>query len=67
MGRRIARVGKDCVACGNCAKHCRVGAVKVDRGLRAEVDESACRGCGKCEQACPAAVVMLESREVACA
>lgn len=61
--KKTAQVGRDCVACGNCAKHCPFGAIAVYRGLQAEVDEEKCRGCEKCVTACPADVVICEKRE----
>lgn len=62
-GKRTARVGADCVACGNCVRHCPFGVIAIIKGLRAEVDESRCRGCGKCVAACPAGVITCERRE----
>lgn len=65
--RKIATVGADCVACGNCAKHCPFGAIAVHKGLFAAVDEQKCKGCSKCVAACPADVIVCEKKEVACA
>lgn len=59
----IAGVGADCVACGNCSKHCPFEAIAVNKGLCAEVNESKCKGCGKCRDACPADVISYERRE----
>lgn len=61
--KKIASVGKGCVACGNCAKHCPFGAIAIYKGLYAVVDESHCRGCGKCVKACPADVIVCMERE----
>ena len=58
-----ARVNRDlCVAekgtsCGNCARHCPVGAitmVETEGGLSVpSVDPAFCIGCGACENLCP--------------
>lgn len=61
--KRIAVVGKDCVACGNCADHCPFEAIGVYKGMRAVVDADMCRGCGFCEKACPAGVIDIVKRE----
>lgn len=65
--KRIAKVGADCVSCGNCVKHCPFGAVTVYKGLFATVDTSKCKGCRKCVSACPAGVIVCEEMEVASA
>lgn len=57
MARKTAVVGKDCVACGACAKVCPKGAISVRRGVAAQVDSAACIGCGKCAKECPAGVI----------
>lgn len=66
-GKKLAHVGKDCVACGNCAKYCPFGAIAIYKGLYAKVDAAKCRGCGKCVKACPAEVIVCEKREEALA
>ncbi|MDL2229214.1 4Fe-4S binding protein [Treponema sp. OttesenSCG-928-L16] len=62
--KKIAQVGNDCAACGNCVKHCPFGAIAIHKGLYAKVDESKCRGCGKCLIACPADVIVCERKEL---
>lgn len=62
--KRFARIGKDCVACGCCAKVCPIGAVTIDRGIRAVVRKERCVGCGKCAAECPASSIQLLEREV---
>ena len=52
----------DCVACGCCVKVCPMNAIRVYRGLYAQVSEDRCVGCGKCAKECPATVI--EIREV---
>lgn len=61
--KNVAKVGKDCVACGNCVKNCPVGAITIFKGLYASVDENKCVGCGKCAKACPAEVIQIIARE----
>ena len=63
MGRNIAAIGKECVACGCCVKACPIGAVAVHRGRRAVVDSARCVGCGKCAKVCPADVIAIVGRE----
>lgn len=62
---KLARVGKECVACGCCVKVCPKGAIYVDRGVTARVNSEKCIGCGKCAKACPAEIIKVEKREVA--
>ncbi|MCM1502277.1 MAG: 4Fe-4S dicluster domain-containing protein [Bacteroidales bacterium] len=55
-------VNKDKVSCGNCARHCPVGAIRLVRidpddkdSLRIPaVNPERCIGCGACEYLCPA-------------
>lgn len=48
----------DDVFCGNCVRHCPVGAVRLVRGEDGKrmpvVAEEQCTGCGACENLCPA-------------
>ena len=54
-------VNRDGVHCGNCARHCPVGAIKMvkknpddEKSLRIpSVNEAKCIGCGACENLCP--------------
>ena len=55
-----ANLSHDCVACGVCADTCPIGAIVIDRGIRAVVDKKKCVGCGKCAAACPAGVISIE-------
>ena len=55
--RKARVVQKDCVACGCCVKVCPKGAVKIWKGLYAQVDEELCIGCGRCAAECPAAII----------
>lgn len=65
LSRKIASVGRDCVACGCCARVCPKGAVQVAWGMFARVDQEECVGCGKCAKACPAAVIDIVERSAA--
>ena len=52
-------VVSDGISCGNCARHCPAGAIKLVKDAetgyrRPVVDESRCIGCGACENLCPA-------------
>lgn len=60
--RKAAVNQRDCVACGCCAKVCPLSAIRVVKGVAAQVDEGRCVGCGKCAKECPASVI--EIREV---
>jgi ferredoxin len=57
--RKIAHVGRFCVACGTCEVVCKLGAISVHQGVRAEVAKNMCVGCGKCIKACPAGVISI--------
>ena len=58
---RRALVREDtCVACGCCVKVCPLGAIAIDRGIKAVVDKAKCVGCGKCAKECPASVIEIQ-------
>ena len=57
--KKIAKVGNYCVACGTCIKECPFGAITIQKGIRAEVNESKCVGCGKCSKICPASTITI--------
>jgi ferredoxin len=71
IGRRIRRMpgvsvsvkGDACTGCGACAKDhvCFVKAVSVSDG-KARIDDSLCRGCGRCVEQCPAGAISLDIR-----
>mgnify|MGYP001317797896 CR=1 FL=1 len=41
-----------CVACGACVEHCPTGALSLDPGGLARLDETVCTGCGECLAHC---------------
>lgn len=51
---------KYCVACGECMKHCKLGAINILHGCYAMVDEDKCVGCKRCIIACPASTIELK-------
>ena len=51
------------VACGCCAKICPLSAIRVWRGIRAQVDPERCVGCGKCAKECPASIIEIQEVE----
>ena len=59
---RVARIGKECVACGCCVRACPKEAIQIAWGISAHADEERCVGCGKCARECPASVITI--REV---
>ena len=63
-GKRYAKVGEYCVACGCCVKVCPKGALSIWKGVTAVVDTNTCIGCGKCSKECPAGAIELVNREV---
>lgn len=63
--RKLAQIGRDCVACGCCVPSCPMGAVTIEAGVTARVNQEKCMGCGRCVMACPAAVITLLKREAA--
>ena len=60
--KKIAVVSNECVACGCCAKECRLNAIAVYKGKYAVVGDK-CVGCGKCADICPACVIAVVARE----
>ncbi len=60
--KKVANVGKECVACGACLKACQFGAITIVKGVRAEIMTDACVACGKCKMVCPANVIKMVER-----
>ena len=65
----------DEVSCGNCARHCPVGAIEMvpldendeKSPMVPAINEAACIGCGACEYVCPArpfSAIYVEGHEV---
>ena len=64
--KRVAAVSiANCVACGECAKICPIGAAKIIKGCYAKINEDVCVGCGKCAQNCPSNAITLADRQTA--
>lgn len=63
MAKKIARVGKLCVACGVCVRECPFGAISIYKGLYSQINAEKCVGCGTCAKICPASVIEIISRE----
>lgn len=62
LSTRVARVGRECVACGTCVKVCPRTAIRVASGVTARVDGALCVGCGRCAKVCPADVIDMVER-----
>ena len=62
LSRRLAQVGRECVACGTCVKVCPRTAIRVASGVTARVDGALCVGCGRCAKVCPADVIDMVER-----
>ena len=60
------------VSCGNCARHCPAGAIKMvplegSRLLVPAVNAERCIGCGSCEYHCPSrpySAIYVEGNEI---
>jgi len=59
---KIAVDSAKCSSCGNCAKFCPTGAIKVPEGSTAVVDKDKCIGCGACANVCGDEAVTLDRR-----
>lgn len=62
LSKRLAQVGRECVACGTCVKVCPRTAIRVTSGVTARVDGALCVGCGRCAKVCPADVIDMVER-----
>ena len=61
--KKLAAIGKDCVACGCCVRVCPREAIQVPFGVTAVVDSDKCVGCGRCAAECPAGIISLKAAE----
>jgi len=52
-----------CLAHGDCASVCPVGAIKLNGKLPPVIDRDRCIGCGKCVAACPRHLIVLEDEK----
>ena len=57
--RKAAVSREECVACGCCVKVCPKSAIRIFKGIFAEVDTASCVGCGKCVKECPASAITI--------
>ncbi len=51
-----------CMGLGDCARVCPFDAIYMDNGLPKVVIEK-CTGCGKCEEACPRAIIEIQEKK----
>jgi ferredoxin len=63
-GEWVAKIDyKRCKGCGNCAKRCQFGAIKMEVSMqRANIDQFKCFGCGLCETGCERNAISLVPR-----
>lgn len=57
--RKASVLREECVACGTCVKECPMDALRINKGIYAQVDINKCIGCGKCCKVCPASVIEI--------
>jgi len=64
MLRKIIRIDEEkCNGCGECAKACHEGAIRMVDGKAKLVFENYCDGLGDCLPACPTDAISFEERE----
>lgn len=54
---------KQCVGCGNCAKHCNFDAISATEDGTYVVNEYTCEGCGVCTYVCPTKAAWIQEDE----
>ncbi len=52
--------GKRCVSCAICLEHCAHGAIAIEEGKKARIDQDRCVGCGECIIICPSNAVQIQ-------
>ena len=58
--RRAFVAQQYCVACGCCVKVCPMEAIRIIKGIVAQVDPARCVGCGRCAKECPASIIEIK-------
>ena len=53
-----------CEGCGVCVEECPVGAIHLDGGGAAVIDEAACIRCARCHDVCPHDAVRHDSERI---
>jgi ferredoxin len=53
-----------CVGCGVCVEACPVGAVQMEDGGPAAINEAECIRCGRCHDVCPEGAVRHDSERI---
>lgn len=53
-----------CVGCGVCVEECPVGAVQLEGGGPAAINEAECIRCGRCHDVCPEDAVRHDSERI---
>ena len=56
---------KLCRSCGECARHCPVKAITVEKGKRAKADLNKCIRCYCCQELCPFKAVKIKKTPIA--
>ena len=49
-----------CLGCGDCARACRFGAIRISKKGVAEINRNKCTGCGACVQTCPNKLITMQ-------
>ena len=54
------KIGKECIACGNCAEECPPEAIKEGNDTKYVIDQNKCVECGTCVDTCPQGAIIEE-------
>ncbi len=49
-----------CIGCCSCVNVCPVGAIKLDKDGKAEIDKTICIKCRTCENTCPVSAIKIQ-------